>query len=239
MERSTDGICMTSCVLDPAEAAACAGDVPLVVVQSDHDGGVGAAHRPRSGSIRTDDESGMEQAVRHLVSTGHREVVYLGCGGRATNRLRQAAVERTLREMADRPARTIALPEEAWRDPASVAAALGDRPPDAVVCYDDKLALALLDGLRWRGLDVPRDVAVTGFDDIPFARLANPRLTTVATPVAEMGRLAAHSLVAAIDTGQLPEPMIMPVELAIRESTAVAGQRRRAGGRAVAAMGGR
>ena len=104
-------------------------------------------------------------------------------------------------------------------DPDVVSAALGPRPPEAVVCYDDKLALALLDGLRRRGLSVPRDVAVTGFDDIPFARLANPRLTTVATPVVEMGRLAARSLVGAIDSGELPPPVVMPVELVIRESS--------------------
>ncbi|HKZ90800.1 MAG TPA: substrate-binding domain-containing protein [Candidatus Limnocylindrales bacterium] len=219
MERTTDGICLASSVLDPDEALSRAGTVPLVIVQPDHESRVTARHRLPRGSIRTDDESGMEQAVRHLLATGHRDIAYLGSVGRATNRLRQATVERVVHEAAGRPSRVIGLPENAWSDPSVVGAALGRRPPDAVVCYDDKLALALLDGLRRRGLAVPRDVAVTGFDDIPFARLANPRLTTVATPVVEMGRMAARSLVGAVETGELPPPAVMPVELIIRESS--------------------
>jgi LacI family transcriptional regulator len=219
MERATDGICLASSVLDPEEARSRAGAVPIVVVQPDHECRVTAPERLPPGTIRTDDESGIEQAARHLVSSGHRDIAYLGSGTRATNRLRQAAVERVVRETMDRPLRAISLPESAWMDPDVVSAALGRRPPEAVICYDDKLALALLDGLRRRGLSVPRDVAVTGFDDIPFARLANPRLTTVATPVVEMGRLAARSLVGAIDSGELPPPKVVPVELVIRESS--------------------
>jgi LacI family transcriptional regulator len=223
MERATDGICLASSALDPEEAMARAGSVPIVVAQPDHDGRItSSAHLP-PGTIRTDDEAGIEEAARHLTGNGHRDIAYLGSGARATNRLRQAALERAIREAIDRTPRAINLPDQAWTDPDAVGAALGARPPDAVVCYDDKLALALLDGLRRRGLSVPRDVAVTGFDDIPFARLANPRLTTVATPVVEIGRLAARSLVGAIDSGQLPPPVVMPVELVIRESSVSTG----------------
>jgi DNA-binding LacI/PurR family transcriptional regulator len=119
---------------------------------------------------------------------------------------------------ADRPLRASTVPEDSWSDPTVLADALGPRLPDAVVCYDDKLALALLDGLRSRGSNVPRDVAVVGFDDIPFAALANPRLTTVSTPTAEMGRLAAETLLAALAASTLPPPVILPVELVVRES---------------------
>jgi LacI family transcriptional regulator len=236
MERATDGICLASSALDPEEAMARAGSVPIVVVQPDHDGRVTAPERLPSGTIRTDDEAGIEQAARHLAASGHRDIAYLGSGARATNRLRQAAVERVLRETFGRTPKAITLPEHAWMDPDAVSAALGPRPPDAVVCYDDKLALALLDGLRRRGLSAPRDVAVTGFDDIPFARLANPRLTTVATPVVEIGRLAARSLVGAIDSGRLPPPVVMPVELVIRESSARVGRRRRRDGHDAVAL---
>lgn len=246
MERATDGICLASSVLDPEEAMARAGSVPIVVAQPDHDGRAVAPGRLPPGTIRTDDEAGIEQAARHLISSGHRDIVYLGSGSRATNRLRQAAVERAVRDATGRMPRAIGLPEHAWTDPDAVGAALGPRPPDAVICYDDKLALALLDGLRRRGLAVPRDIAVTGFDDIPFARLANPRLTTIATPVVEIGRLAARSLVGAIDSGQLPPPLVMPVELVIRESSCTtdrSGPRsaragRRASARASAPAGG-
>ena len=76
-----------------------------------------------------------------------------------------------------------------------------------------------MDALRVLGVRVPDDVAVVGFDGIPFAEMSNPRLTTVVTPLTELGRLAASSLVDAIRSGQLPEAVVLPVELAIREST--------------------
>jgi DNA-binding LacI/PurR family transcriptional regulator len=88
------------------------------------------------------------------------------------------------------------------------------------VCYDDRAALTIMSALRERGLRVPQDIAVTGFDDIPFARLANPRLTTVAQPVEAMGATAAAMLVDAIETGQRTPSVTFPVELVVRESTA-------------------
>lgn len=88
-----------------------------------------------------------------------------------------------------------------------------------MLCYDDKLALAVMDGLRRLDVRVPRDIAVAGFDDIPFAALSNPRLTTIAQPSAEMGRRAVQMLLAAIDGGPLPPSEILPVRLVVREST--------------------
>jgi LacI family transcriptional regulator len=227
MERATDGICLASSVLDPDEARARASSIPVVIAQPDHASRATSPDRLSPGTISTDDGSGIEQATRHLLAGGHRDIAYLGAGDRATNRLREATVERVVQEAIGRSPQAIRLPEHAWTDPDVVGAALGPRPPEAVVCYDDKLALALLDGLRRRGLAVPRDVAVTGFDDIPFARLANPRLTTVATPVVEIGRLAARALVNAADSGELPPPVVMPVELVVRESSTRTARRRR------------
>jgi DNA-binding LacI/PurR family transcriptional regulator len=235
MERTTDGICLASTVLEHEEAQSRAGAVPVVTVQPDHERGVGDPGRLAPGSIQTDDAAGMAQATRHLLATGRTDITYLGTGTRATNRMRQAAVERVVEEATGRLPRIITMPDQAWMDPEAVGTALGPRLPEAVACYDDKLALALLDGLRRRGLSAPRDVAVTGFDGIPFASLSNPRLTTVATPVVEMGRMAARSLVQAIATGVVPAPIVVPVELVVRESSGAAGRSDGAMGRRVAA----
>ena len=70
-----------------------------------------------------------------------------------------------------------------------------------------------------RNVRVPDELAVVGFDDIPFAGLANPRLTTVAQPSAEMGRLAAAMLLDADKNGQVPRSVKLPVELVVRESS--------------------
>ena len=69
------------------------------------------------------------------------------------------------------------------------------------MCYDDQLALALMDALRDVGVRIPDDLGIVGFDGIPFAGIANPRLTTVAVPSSEMGRVAAASLIRAIHDG--------------------------------------
>ena len=218
-ERGTDGVCIASSSLDPATAQSAIGAVPLIIVQPDHPGIAAEVDRLPGGTIRTDDESGVRQAVLHLVSRGYRDIAYLGAGPRATNSLRGSIADRVLREETDQPMRAFQVADEAWRHPDVVAAALGPVLPEAVVCYDDKLAIALLDGLRARGVRVPDDVAVVGYDDIPFAAFSNPRLTTVATPAQEMVRLAARTLIEVIATGKRPPPRILPVELVVRESS--------------------
>ena len=91
--------------------------------------------------------------------------------------------------------------------------------PEALVCYDDQLALWLMDALRNLGIRVPDDVGIVGFDGIPFAGISNPRLTTVAVPSAEMGRVAASTLIQAVHDGVLPDGVVLPVEIVVREST--------------------
>jgi LacI family transcriptional regulator len=130
-----------------------------------------------------------------------------------------------LREDVGRRQRTINLASDAWRSPDTVAAAIGPSLPDAIVCYDDKLALSLIDGLRRHGIRVPHDVVVTGFDDIPFASISHPHLTTVVTHAADLGRLAARTLVSAIAGDPLAPATVLPVELKVRESTLPAGRR--------------
>ncbi len=85
-----------------------------------------------------------------------------------------------------------------------VAERLAADPPEAVICYDDKLALSLLDALRSTRLDVPRDLALVGFDGIPAARQSRPRLTTVDVPSVELGRRAVEMLLASTREGGTP-----------------------------------
>jgi DNA-binding LacI/PurR family transcriptional regulator len=219
VRHATDGIALVSSVLDPAEARELAGPGrPLVIVQPDHPSVLRRRADPPDGLIQTDDAGGVEAATWHLVNAGHRRIGYLGAGGRPSDTVRAEAVSRVVAEAGLAVLPTVTLADDAWRDPTGVAAALPEPPPDAVVCYDDKLALALLDGLRSQGVRVPDEVSVVGFDGIPFASLSNPRLTTVSTPTHEMGRLAARILVDAIAQGRLPAGRILPTELVVRES---------------------
>jgi DNA-binding LacI/PurR family transcriptional regulator len=106
-----------------------------------------------------------------------------------------------------------------WRDATAVAQMLVDDPPEAVLCYDDKLALALLDALRSTRLVVPDDLALVGFDGIPAARQSSPRLTTVDVPSVEIGRRAVEMLMASVREGRMPVSEVLPVTLVIGDST--------------------
>ncbi|MEV4414672.1 LacI family DNA-binding transcriptional regulator [Catellatospora sp. NPDC049609] len=96
---------------------------------------------------------------------------------------------------------------------------LPDRPT-ALVCFNDKAAVGALAAATERGLRVPADLSVTGFDDIDLAQATSPRLTTVRQPLQEMGRIAVSVLVRLLDRHRLDALHIeLATELVIREST--------------------
>ena len=129
VERGLDGFCIASSELDPRVAVDRAGSTPLVIVQPDHPSVLAAPGRLPPGTIRTDDASGIEQAVHHLLDCGYRDIAYLGAGTRATNILRGRTAERVLREESDRPMRVLGVGADAWVDPAALADALGPEYP--------------------------------------------------------------------------------------------------------------
>ena len=98
--------------------------------------------------------------------------------------------------------------------------------PTAVICYNDLVAAGALKAARDAGLRVPGDLSVIGFDDVPLARMVEPALTTVAQPVAEMGRWAVERIIAGLAARGGPAPdtqpaiVRMPCRLVVRDSTA-------------------
>lgn len=219
-EHGADGVAIVSSAISPKEGRERVDPERLVLVQPDHRSLARRAGTPSPGVILTDDASGVAAAVNHLVDCGYRRIAYVEAGSGASNTLRAESVATTLRSRGIRtPLRTFAASDEAWRAPGALAQAIAADPPEALVCYDDKLALALMDALRDVGIRVPDDLGMVGFDGIPYAAISNPRLTTVATPSGEMGRLAAASLIRAIQAGAPPEGLLLAPELIVREST--------------------
>ncbi|MET7899939.1 LacI family DNA-binding transcriptional regulator [Streptomyces sp. NPDC005355] len=94
----------------------------------------------------------------------------------------------------------------------------GERPT-ALICANDLMAIGALSYCRRAGLRVPEDVSVVGFDDLPFASLLTPGLTTVRQPAREMGVKAAKLLLGMVDGAEPASPPPSPVSLKIREST--------------------
>lgn len=108
----------------------------------------------------------------------------------------------------------------------SAARVLSERPPTAVVVYNDLMAIGLMRGLLIENIGIPGQVSVIGFDDILTSRVVTPALTTVAAPLRQMGATAVKNLIATINGAKhrATEALVLPVQLKIREST---GPRRR------------
>ncbi|MFI8995003.1 LacI family DNA-binding transcriptional regulator [Streptomyces sp. NPDC053542] len=90
-------------------------------------------------------------------------------------------------------------------------------PPDAVLATDNLMALGAMDEIRARGLRVPDDVALVGYDDVPWFRHTDPPLTAIAQPTRELGRAAVHTLLARIE-GRPAESVLLPARLVPRRS---------------------
>ncbi|MGN9809325.1 LacI family DNA-binding transcriptional regulator [Micromonospora sp. BQ11] len=94
-------------------------------------------------------------------------------------------------------------------------------PPTAIFCGNDEQALGALHACRERGLDVPGDVSLVGFDDVPMAGWLTPRLTTVRQPLEAMGAEAVHLLLRQLDGGQVQGVRVeLATSLVLRDSTA-------------------
>jgi LacI family repressor for deo operon, udp, cdd, tsx, nupC, and nupG len=196
---------------DPRFALLEAAGVPVVL-----------AGRPVDGDcpfpwLETRHGEGMAAPVRHLIEIGHHSIAFFG--GRADFEHVQARREcwRATLAAAGLPEGPVAHADD---DPAAAAHQLLDAQPTAIVCASDVLALAVLVAARSRGMAVPEDVSVTGFDDSPVAALSSPALTSVRVDYAEFGEAAAGALLAAIGVGEAPAYSASPPELVLRASTA-------------------
>ncbi|MDQ6433825.1 LacI family DNA-binding transcriptional regulator [Mesorhizobium sp. LHD-90] len=171
------------------------------------------------GRVRADDELGIRLMVEHLLGLGKRRLSYVNGPDIASNRLRRNAILRSLEALGIEPRIREYSTGEEQTDFESVARLVARERPDALLCYDDKMALHMLDALRRADVSVPDDLAVTGFDGIPFAAISNPRLTTVIQPADLLGETAAGALFDAIENGTPPPDVTFPVTLAIRGSS--------------------
>lgn len=212
------GIALLGSILRQDDVLNRVGDTPCVFIESENIAYAGYAEDSDFGSIRSDDATGMEQVAQHLAERGYKRVTYASGPDVASNVTRRDALERAANAHGLEVTITDPGPDD-WRQPAYTARLIIRSQPDAVVCYDDKLALGLMNELRTKGISVPSDLAIVGFDDIPFASLVNPRLTTVAQPSLELGKQAAQMLIQSLNGSDQPSSRVLPVEFVIREST--------------------
>lgn len=170
-------------------------------------------------SLSIDYESGMTNLARHLTSLGHRHLVYLaGPDESVSNSYRVRGLDAFERANPDVRIERIAggvRPGDGMAAAERVAAS----GATAAMAFNDLVAVGLVNGLMARGIQVPADVSVTGFDDIPFARYTSPPLTTASVPYEELGVQAWHRLLSLI-RGETPDAdVVFQPHLEVRTST--------------------
>jgi LacI family transcriptional regulator, repressor for deo operon, udp, cdd, tsx, nupC, and nupG len=168
--------------------------------------------------VETEHQEGAAAVVEHLAGLGHQRIGFLGAAaGYEWVQRRRERWQAALAAAGLEPG-PIAYVEEG--QPAAAAADAVAAGASAVFCTTDALALAVVAAAHHRGLRVPDDLSVTGFDDSPLAALAAPPLTSVRVDYAEFGAAAAGLLLSAV--GGEPAPTYRPSrpELAVRASTA-------------------
>jgi LacI family transcriptional regulator len=228
VERRVDGLIVAASTIGSRQSEWLATTaLPLVLVNT-------PAPLGTLPTIVSDNRGGGQAAADHLLGLGHRRFGYLLPPPRnrdAPERLdgvRDALVAAGLpAEGADSVlAIGRGLPTVTGGATAMLALLESAARSTAVIAYNDLMAIGAMRAIRDRGLRVPDDISLVGFDDVAFAAYVEPALTTLHQETAEMGRWAVATLTALIkaargeiDTARTPEHRVVPVELVIRAST--------------------
>ena len=175
--------------------------------------------------IHIDNIAAAKEATNYLLSLGHKKIAFI-CG--QGNSL--LTKDRELGYRAAMKTAKVAV-DENWVKAgemnidgairATRELLLSPNKPTAIFCANDEMALAAMHETRANGLRIPEDISVVGFDDIRYAEIADPPLTTIAQPAEEIGGRTMYRLCKAIEEGveDSPEPEIVPHQLIVRQST--------------------
>ena len=218
--KRVDGVLhMTTTQQDPYLEPLLAHDIPVVTFDRDY-----AGTDLRIDAVLIENERGAYLATKHLIDLGHRRIacIWVPSGKR---QYRQTGCEAAL-VAAGICADPVLFYEGDWSlasgwEAAAYFMQLAD-PPTAIFASNDLMAIGAMACLNDRGIAVPQQVSVVGFDDITMARYSSPLLTTYATPIAEVGERMCRLLFDRID-GLLPserQQVLVYGELKVRKSTA-------------------
>lgn len=194
-------------------------DVPTVVVDP---AGVPSLDVPTIGATNW---AGGMSATEHLLGLGHTRIGFVAGPRRLLCSRARLDGYRAALESAGLPVRDELIYQGDFYHESGFhgANALFDlaEPPTAVFAASDQMALGVIEALRRRGVRVPHDASVAGFDDLPVIRWSSPPLTTVRQPLCEMGRLAARTVLRCVDGEEIESPRVeLATELVVRASTA-------------------
>jgi DNA-binding LacI/PurR family transcriptional regulator len=223
-EKRVDGIILAGTALPPKQLEMLRkSNIPIAAVDR-------SLKLHQVDTVFGDNLAGARSAVLHLLSLGHRRIAVIsGPAGVSTSRARlegaRAAMSENRAELS-----AVAVENGDFQMQGGFEAtkrllarlAVGKvATPTAIFAANDQMAAGVILALRESGLGVPDEVSVAGYDDIPWAKLLSPPLTTVAQPAYELGRTAVELLIGRITAPDRPtSTVVLQPTLIVRESTA-------------------
>jgi LacI family transcriptional regulator len=217
LARKSDGLILHDRILEPDQLDRLSRQIPIVTLAGEPTG--------TTANVRGDNRAGMRDLAHHLVHDhGYRTVGYLG--GLADSPDNMARHQSIAAEVARCGGTFVDGPEWEGNYLAVGGARVIERMlaarvplPRAIACANDQTALGVIYTLAAHGIDVPGQVAIAGFDDIPVARHLRPQLTTVRQPIQDLGATAFEVLHSMISLGEPAErDLVLPTRLIRRES---------------------
>lgn len=221
--RGIDGLVLASIARrDPGASRLVAG-IPVVTVSRQSDD-------PRFSSVIHDEDGGFRRLLTHLASRGHRNIAAIaGPQAVSTGFNRYSSFVRHSEQLGLAPKPSLVSFARTFNEMEGERCAeellVAGQRFTAVVCANDRLAVGAITALRRHGIDCPRDVSITGFNDMALVDRLSPPLTTIRVQHYRAGLEAAELIVDIIENATAePRHMVLPVELSVRESTRSLGR---------------
>jgi DNA-binding LacI/PurR family transcriptional regulator len=214
MSKQVDGILLCSSRLAPGTLAGLE-PAPVVVLLNRRVEGLS--------TVMIDSADGMRQAMAHLAALGHERCAFLSGPRRSWSNQQRLRGLRTGAEIV-----TIGPVAPQFQGGVDAAEQVLASGATAVLAYNDLVAAGILSRLAQLGVDVPGELSVVGFDDIPLAAMLTPALTTVAAPTVQAGAAAVEALLSRLEEpadapSAPPSVRELPATLVVRGSTARVG----------------
>lgn len=169
-------------------------EIPVVTIDHVFDGNI---------AVVSNNSQGMEELVTYIYNQGHRRIAYIHGDNTSVTRMRLSGFYRTLQRLG------VEIPDDyvkecPYRDADSAARVTGElldlpNPPTCILYPDDYAAIGGINEIRERGLRIPEDISIAGYDGITIAKILEPKLTTLCQDTVAIGRIAAEKLIDLIE----------------------------------------
>jgi DNA-binding LacI/PurR family transcriptional regulator len=210
VDLGCEALVMISPGLDEEDLAAFAARLPVVSLLRDDVG-------ESIDSVSSDDHEGIRIAVRHLTSLGHERIIHVDGGSMVSGPQRREAFIAEMAALGLEPRVVSGGPTE--EDGIQAGSELPGDPPTAVIAFNDRCALGILESLRASGLRVPQDVSVLGYDDSQFAWLSYIRLSSISQDAPLLAGAAVDRAIQQLEGTTTAAHLVRTPHLVVRSTT--------------------